>query len=136
MAGWMRTVGHVTAVVMGSEHASESAPITDQTNGLWPCSSFHGWKWSLIHRPSNPAASAARAWATSSAGPYSSQDRKYPIFITSTYPRRAHATACAGYPTLAMSTVRVGISGWRYPGWRGDFYPRGLPQRRELEYAA
>jgi uncharacterized protein YecE (DUF72 family) len=32
--------------------------------------------------------------------------------------------------------VRVGISGWRYPGWRGDFYPRGLPQRRELEYAA
>jgi uncharacterized protein YecE (DUF72 family) len=33
-------------------------------------------------------------------------------------------------------TVRVGISGWRYPAWRGDFYPRGLPQRRELEYAA
>jgi uncharacterized protein YecE (DUF72 family) len=32
--------------------------------------------------------------------------------------------------------VRVGISGWRYPGWRGDFYPKGLPQRRELEYAA
>jgi uncharacterized protein YecE (DUF72 family) len=33
-------------------------------------------------------------------------------------------------------TVRVGISGWRYPAWRGDFYPKGLPQRRELEYAA
>ncbi len=32
--------------------------------------------------------------------------------------------------------MRVGISGWRYPAWRGDFYPRGLPQRRELEYAA
>lgn len=32
--------------------------------------------------------------------------------------------------------IRVGISGWRYPRWRGDFYPRGLPQRRELEYAA
>jgi uncharacterized protein YecE (DUF72 family) len=30
----------------------------------------------------------------------------------------------------------VGISGWRYPAWRGDFYPQGLPQRRELEYAA
>lgn len=30
----------------------------------------------------------------------------------------------------------VGISGWRYAGWRGDFYPSGLPQRRELEYAA
>jgi uncharacterized protein YecE (DUF72 family) len=35
-------------------------------------------------------------------------------------------------------TVRhhIGISGWRYPPWRGDFYPQGLPQRRELEYAA
>lgn len=32
--------------------------------------------------------------------------------------------------------IRVGISGWTYPGWRGDFYPRGLPRRRELEYAA
>jgi uncharacterized protein YecE (DUF72 family) len=32
--------------------------------------------------------------------------------------------------------IRVGISGWRYPAWRGDFYPAGLPQRRELEYAA
>jgi uncharacterized protein YecE (DUF72 family) len=32
--------------------------------------------------------------------------------------------------------TRIGISGWRYAGWRGDFYPPGLPQRRELEYAA
>jgi len=30
----------------------------------------------------------------------------------------------------------VGISGWRYPPWRGSFYPKGLAQRRELEYAA
>jgi uncharacterized protein YecE (DUF72 family) len=30
----------------------------------------------------------------------------------------------------------VGISGWRYPSWRGDFYSKGLAQRRELEYAA
>ncbi len=36
----------------------------------------------------------------------------------------------------ARMTARVGISGWRYPGWRGDFYPSGLVQRRELEYAA
>jgi uncharacterized protein YecE (DUF72 family) len=35
-----------------------------------------------------------------------------------------------------MGRVRVGISGWTYAGWRGDFYPRGLVQRRELEYAA
>ncbi|OCG75603.1 DUF72 domain-containing protein [Microbacterium sediminis] len=32
--------------------------------------------------------------------------------------------------------VRVGISGWRYANWRGDFYPTGLPQRLELAYAA
>ncbi|MGV9733345.1 DUF72 domain-containing protein [Rhodococcus aetherivorans] len=35
-----------------------------------------------------------------------------------------------------MAQVRIGISGWRYAPWRGDFYPSGLPQRRELEYAA
>ena len=35
-----------------------------------------------------------------------------------------------------MGRVRVGISGWTYAGWRGDFYPKGLVQRRELEYAA
>jgi len=33
-------------------------------------------------------------------------------------------------------TVRIGISGWTYPRWRGTFYPRGVPQRQELRYAA
>jgi len=33
-------------------------------------------------------------------------------------------------------TVRIGISGWRYAGWRGKFYPPGLAQRCELAYAA
>jgi uncharacterized protein YecE (DUF72 family) len=32
--------------------------------------------------------------------------------------------------------VRVGISGWTYPPWRGVFYPPKLPQRLELEHAA
>lgn len=32
--------------------------------------------------------------------------------------------------------IRIGISGWRYAPWRGRFYPAGLPQRAELEYAA
>ena len=32
--------------------------------------------------------------------------------------------------------VRIGISGWRYVPWRGVFYPTGLPQRAELEFAA
>ena len=33
-------------------------------------------------------------------------------------------------------TIRIGIGGWTYAPWRGSFYPDGLPQRRELEYAA
>ncbi len=32
--------------------------------------------------------------------------------------------------------VRIGISGWTYPGWRGSFYPKGLAHRLELAYAA
>ena len=35
-----------------------------------------------------------------------------------------------------MGRSYVGVSGWRYPSWRGDFYPKGLPQRLELTYAA
>jgi uncharacterized protein YecE (DUF72 family) len=35
-----------------------------------------------------------------------------------------------------VADIRVGLSGWRYAGWRGDFYPQGLVQRRELAYAA
>jgi uncharacterized protein YecE (DUF72 family) len=32
--------------------------------------------------------------------------------------------------------IRIGISGWRYPPWRGVFYPEDLTQKRELEYAS
>jgi uncharacterized protein YecE (DUF72 family) len=32
--------------------------------------------------------------------------------------------------------IRVGLSGWNYKGWRGKFYPQGLPRRRELAFAA
>src|SRR6188472_9488 len=35
-----------------------------------------------------------------------------------------------------MARAFVGVSGWQYPRWRGDFYPKGLPQRLELTYAA
>jgi uncharacterized protein YecE (DUF72 family) len=35
-----------------------------------------------------------------------------------------------------MGRIRIGISGWRYVPWRGVFYPKGLAQHRELEYAA
>lgn len=36
----------------------------------------------------------------------------------------------------AHGEVRIGISGWRYKGWRGKFYPPKLPQKSELAYAA
>jgi uncharacterized protein YecE (DUF72 family) len=32
--------------------------------------------------------------------------------------------------------IRVGIGGWTYEPWRGSFYPAGLTQKRELEYAS
>ena len=35
-----------------------------------------------------------------------------------------------------MPQTRIGISGWTYPPWRRVFYPDGLPQRRELEFAS
>ncbi len=31
---------------------------------------------------------------------------------------------------------RIGLSGWDYPKWQGDFYPKGLAARRRLEYVA
>jgi uncharacterized protein YecE (DUF72 family) len=35
-----------------------------------------------------------------------------------------------------MAEMRVGISGWTYPPWRGNFYPHGLTQKLELAYAS
>lgn len=32
--------------------------------------------------------------------------------------------------------IYIGISGWRYAPWRGVFYPKGLVQKRELEFAS
>ena len=37
---------------------------------------------------------------------------------------------------IDSASARIGISGWLYPRWRGDFYPKGLRQADELEYAA
>ena len=36
-----------------------------------------------------------------------------------------------------MGKIHIGIGGWNFPEWRGGvFYPEGLPQRRELEFAS
>ena len=37
---------------------------------------------------------------------------------------------------MTTGTIRVGVGGWTYEPWRGMFYPDGLTQKRELEFAA
>ncbi|KGM53708.1 hypothetical protein N800_06155 [Lysobacter daejeonensis GH1-9] len=37
---------------------------------------------------------------------------------------------------MPTSGIRVGIGGWVYAPWRDNFYPKGLVQRRELEFAS
>ena len=32
--------------------------------------------------------------------------------------------------------IRIGVGGWTFEPWRGTFYPDGLAQKRELEYAS
>jgi len=36
----------------------------------------------------------------------------------------------------AAGDIRIGVSGWTYKPWRGNFYPPGLVQSRELRFAA
>ncbi len=43
-AGWIRMVGQVTPVpTLIRSVVAAIAPMTAQTNGLWPCRSIHGW---------------------------------------------------------------------------------------------
>jgi uncharacterized protein YecE (DUF72 family) len=37
---------------------------------------------------------------------------------------------------MARGKIFVGIGGWTYEPWRGTFYPEGLSQKRELEFAS
>jgi uncharacterized protein YecE (DUF72 family) len=38
--------------------------------------------------------------------------------------------------TSRSGAVRIGISGWSYAGWRGNFYPQRLRHADELHYAS
>ena len=53
-------------------------------------------------------------------------------------PRNSAAKSGAAPPGLRWpaTDLRVGISGWTYRPWRGVFYPKGLTQNRELEFAS
>ena len=35
-----------------------------------------------------------------------------------------------------MGAIRIGVGGWTFEPWRGTFYPKGLTQKRELEFAS
>lgn len=60
---------------------------------------------------------------------------------------RKRSAAAASKPPIApddwsdrqvapIDGIRVGFGGWTYAPWRDNFYPRGLVQRRELEFAS
>jgi uncharacterized protein YecE (DUF72 family) len=50
--------------------------------------------------------------------------------------KRATQTEAVAKADSKAGRIRVGIAGWKYAPWRGSFYPKGLVQRRELEYAS
>jgi uncharacterized protein YecE (DUF72 family) len=37
---------------------------------------------------------------------------------------------------MSSGNIHVGVGGWTYEPWRGVFYPKDLPHKRELEYAS
>jgi uncharacterized protein YecE (DUF72 family) len=37
---------------------------------------------------------------------------------------------------VSEGKIRVGIGGWNFEPWRDNFYPKGWPHARELEYAS
>jgi uncharacterized protein YecE (DUF72 family) len=49
---------------------------------------------------------------------------------------RRRKGAMSRAPQSRSGTVKLGISGWLYGGWRGSFYPKGLRHRDELSYAS
>ena len=53
-------------------------------------------------------------------------------------PRTQAVTAAEAESVRSRSDarIRVGTGGWTYAPWRKNFYPDGLAQRRELEYAS
>lgn len=50
--------------------------------------------------------------------------------------RRWRLQAMSPHRTARSGKVRIGVSGWTYPPWRGRFYPKGLPHNRELAHAS
>ena len=37
---------------------------------------------------------------------------------------------------MTPGRIHIGVGGWTFPPWRGVFYPPGLAQAKELEFAS
>src|SRR5215475_11271130 len=37
---------------------------------------------------------------------------------------------------MRMAGIYIGVGGWVFEEWRDNFYPKGLSQKKELEYAS
>ena len=101
-----------------------------------------GVSWSSW-RPASSSRTPTQSRATRTRAPTirrASTSSTVPRRRADTQPTRRIGTAwpiSRGYPsTVSLGESRVGVSGWTYPPWRGDFYPKGLRQREELAYAA
>jgi uncharacterized protein YecE (DUF72 family) len=53
-----------------------------------------------------------------------------------TYQREQNEDHMRKAAASARGTIRIGVGGWTYEPWRGTFYPEGLTQSRELEFAS
>jgi uncharacterized protein YecE (DUF72 family) len=50
--------------------------------------------------------------------------------------KASDAPIADGLADARRARIKIGIGGWNFAPWRDNFYPKGLPQRRELEYAS
>ena len=55
---------------------------------------------------------------------------------SSTTPASAVTCPKSAPASTSHGQIRIGVSGWTYLPWRGNFYPEGLRQKDELRYAA
>ena len=63
--------------------------------------------------------------------------RRVRLWQDSTMPARDRSSAdLFAAPARKPSRIRAGTGGWTFAPWRNNFYPQGLTQKRELEYAS
>ena len=57
-------------------------------------------------------------------------------FVAAIRAEAARPAGCLPFRGMEQGRVRIGVSGWRYAPWRGEFYPKPLRQAEELSYLA